>query len=251
MQNKLAVQLYTLREECKQDFPQVLRTLKEMGWAGVQMAGYDDYDPAELAAIIHELGLQTAGLHIGYHRFIDDLEQVVKEAEAFRTRDIICPAISGQLKTEAGYREARQALNEAAALVADKGLRISYHNHAFEFDTTVDGSSALEYLLEPSANNLVLAEIDVYWVKKGGQSIESFIQPYANRIHLKDMTNDERQTFAEIGTGSIEFEPILRWGEQNGIEWYVVEQDQCDGNPLDSVQTSFTNLTNLIKTVAL
>jgi len=62
---------------------------------------------------------------------------------------------------------------------------------------------------------------------------------------LKDMTNDAAQTFAEIGTGSIDFEPILRWGEQNGIEWYAVEQDKCPGNPMDSLQISLDNLYKL------
>lgn len=249
MRNQLAVQLYTLREECKTDFPKVLRHMKEMGWAGVQMAGYHDYDPAELAALIRELGLQTAGLHIGFSDLIGNLDKAVLDAELFQTRDLICSSPPPDKRDEEGYRHIKQALNEAAAVVKDKGIRISYHNHAFEFDVAVDGTSALEHVLEPAASNLILAEIDVYWVKKGGRDIVPFIQSYANRmpiIHLKDMTADENQAFAEIGTGSIDFKPILRWGSANGVEWYVVEQDKCVGNPLDCVETSFNNLTKLI-----
>jgi sugar phosphate isomerase/epimerase len=65
-------------------------------------------------------------------------------------------------------------------------------------------------------------------------------------IHLKDMANDEDLSFAEVGTGSIDFEPILRWGEENGIEWYAVEQDVCPGNPMDSLRVSINNLHRLI-----
>ncbi len=249
MQNKLAVQLYTLREECDRDFPEVLRTLKKMGWAGVQLAGYHGHDPSELAALIRELGLQTAGMHVGYDRLVDDFEQVALEAELFQTRDIICPGIPPEMRNEESYRQIRQVLNDRAKSAASRNLRVSYHNHAFEFETMVGELNALEYMVEPSEDNLVLAELDVYWVKKGGRDIESFIAPYANRmpiIHLKDMANDEQQSFAEIGTGSIDFEPILSWGERNGIEWYVVEQDVCKGNALDCVQTSYTNITKLI-----
>ncbi|WP_072332475.1 MULTISPECIES: sugar phosphate isomerase/epimerase [unclassified Paenibacillus] len=252
MQSKLAVQLYTLREACKQDFPATLRRLKEMGWAGVQMAGYHDHDPQELARLIRELGLQTAGLHVSYARIVDELELLAQEAEWFRTKDLICPSIPVELRTEEGYREVRETLQRAAEAVKERGLRISYHNHAFEFDVQVDDRSALEYILEPQAGSLVLAELDVYWLKRGGRDIMSFIEPYENRmpiVHLKDMTKDERETFAEIGTGSIDFLPILRWGEQSGVEWYVVEQDQCDGDPLESVQTSLANLTRLIAQV--
>ncbi len=61
-------------------------------------------------------------------------------------------------------------------------------------------------------------------------------------IHLKDMTDDEERTYAEIGTGAIDFLPILEWGEQNGVRWYAVEQDECKGSPLDSLQLSLNNL---------
>jgi sugar phosphate isomerase/epimerase len=249
MRNQLAVQLFTLREECKADFPKVLRQMKEMGWAGVQMAGYHGYDPAELAALITELGMQTAGLHIGFNDLIGNLEQAVRDAELFQTKDLVCSSPPPDKRDEEGYRMIKRALNEAAAAVQEKGLRLSYHNHAFEFDVTVDGISALEHILEPSESNLILAEPDVYWVKKGGRDIVPFLEGYANRmpiIHLKDMTTDEHQVFAEIGTGSIDFLPILRFGAVSGVEWYVVEQDRCAGNPLDCVQTSFNNLTRLI-----
>ncbi|MDF2923044.1 MAG: xylose isomerase [Paenibacillaceae bacterium] len=250
MNHKLAVQLYTLREECKADFPGVLRELSKMGWAGVQFAGYNDYDPKELAAVLQETGLKTAGMHVGYQRFVDELDQLVADAKFFGTRDLICPSIPADLRNEEGYREVRRVLNEAAARVQQEGIRISYHNHAFEFETNVGGETALAYLLQPETDNLVLAELDVYWVKKGGNDPVSYIAPYANRmpiIHLKDMTNDEEAAFAEIGTGSIDFKPILTWGEANGIEWYVVEQDRCNRAPMDCVQTSFTNLTAMIR----
>ena len=220
-----------------------------MGWAGVQLAGYHDYKPQELAELIDKLGLQTAGMHVGYDRIVNELEQVVYEAQLFKTRDIICPSIPADMRNEEGYRKIRQQLNTAAEAVADKNLRISYHNHAFEFDTLVGNTNALSYLLEPDSSNLILAEIDVYWVKKGGYSIDSYLEPYSNRmpiIHLKDMANDEEQSFAEIGTGSISFVPILQWGEQHGIEWYVVEQDICPRDPMYCVQTSYTNLTQII-----
>ena len=61
-------------------------------------------------------------------------------------------------------------------------------------------------------------------------------------IHLKDMTADAEQTFAEVGTGLIDFPPILAWGERSGVEWYAVEQDRCKGNPLDSLRISLSNL---------
>ncbi len=250
MKSKTAVQLYTLREECQADFPYVLRELKRMGWGGVQFAGYHSSEPEELAAILKELNLQTAGLHVGYNRFVEELDTLVQEARILGTKDLVCPAIPADLRTPAGYMEVRRVLNEAAARLKREGMRLSYHNHAFEFETLVEGRTALEYLLDLCPENLVLAELDVYWVKKGGYDPVAYLAPYQNRmpiIHLKDMTRDEEQTFAEIGEGSIDFKPILKWGEANGVEWYVVEQDHCSRSPMDCVETSWRNLSRLMK----
>ncbi len=249
IKNKFAAQLFTLRNELEQDFPGTLRTLKAMGWPAVQISGLRNHTKEQIAAALQETGLRTAGMHVPLDRFRNDLAEVLAEAELFQTKDLICPFVAEDVRNEAGYRAIREELNVIADKLAAQGYRISYHNHDFELQVQIDGKTALEYMLEPSQTNAVLAEVDVYWVKKGGYDPLAFIKPYADRmpiIHLKDMTNDEHQAFAEIGTGTIDFEPLLNWGEENGVEWYAVEQDVCPGNPLDSLQLSLSNLNKLV-----
>ncbi|MEK3890512.1 sugar phosphate isomerase/epimerase family protein [Bacillus sp. FSL K6-3431] len=247
MQEKFAAQLYTVREELSKGIAPVFQELKKMGWAGVQISALPaDHNPKEVADALRETGLRTAGMHISLNRLENDLQNVMEEADLYGTRDIICPSLPSEYKNVEGYQKLRRSLNEIANKAPN--YRISYHNHAFEFETEIDGVSALEYLLTPSEENLLLAEIDVYWVKKGGQDPLSFIQPYKNRmpiIHLKDMSNDDKEVFAEVGTGKIDFIPILQWGEKSGVEWYAVEQDICPGNPMDSLQISLDNLMKL------
>jgi len=247
MERKFAAQLYTVREELAKGIKPVLHELKQMGWAGVQISALPaGHDPHEIAAILKETGLGTAGMHISLDRLENDLENVIKEADLYDTKDIVCPYLPQEYWNQEGYTRVKESLNEIARKVPD--YRISYHNHAFELETEINGVSALEFILEPSKDNLILAEVDVYWVKKGGRDPLSFIQPYANRmpiIHLKDMTNDDEELFAEVGTGKIDFVPILQWGEKSGVEWYAVEQDVCPGNPMDSLQISLENLRKL------
>lgn len=249
MKQKCAVQLYTLREECQTDFPSILRQVKQMGWAGVQFAGFHGYEPAELAHVMDEIGLQTAGLHVSYQQIAEELEQLTEEAHLFRTRDLICSSTPADLRNPQGYRQVRKGLNEAAARLREVNMRLSYHNHAFEFESAADGHSGAELLLAPEAGNLFCAELDVYWIKKAGYDPASFLNRYTSHmpiIHLKDMTPDAEETFAEIGEGTLDFTAILEWGEQNRIEWYVVEQDRCRRAPLDCLQTSITNLYGMI-----
>jgi sugar phosphate isomerase/epimerase len=250
---KFAVALYTLRDELKRDFPGTLRVLKKMGWAGVQIGALYQNKAEDIARLMKELGLRAAGLHVGLDRLRNDLDGVLAEAEVFGTKDLVLPYLEENMRTVEGYITVRQFLNDLAAKLKGRGYRISYHNHDFEFFTEIEGKTALEYLLDPSGGNEVLAEIDVYWVKKAGRDPLSFIRNYTHRmpiIHLKDMTSDGNQSFAEVGTGLIDFEPILKWGEKNGIEWYVVEQDVCPGNPMDSLKISLDNLNKLADRLA-
>lgn len=248
MKNKFAAQLYTLRNELEKDFPGTLRDLKKMGWPAVQISGLRGHTEAEISAVLKETGLKTAGIHISLAEVNDDLGKVLELAKTFNTKDIIVPSLPKEIQNKLGFQLLKSNLNEIARKIVPMGYTLSYHNHAFEFDTEIEGKSSLEYLLEPSQDNLIFAEIDVYWVKKGGRDPLEFIKPYSHRmpiIHLKDMTNDEEKAFAEVGTGSIDFAPILQWGEQNGIHWYAVEQDVCKRPPMDCLQTSLDNLNKL------
>ncbi|MBO1513327.1 sugar phosphate isomerase/epimerase family protein [Metabacillus bambusae] len=251
MEHKFVAQLYTLREELREGIRPLFNTLKKMGWAGVQISALPkDYDQNEVAIALKENNLQAAGMHISLNRLKDDLNGVLKEADLYGTKDIILPSVAPELQNQAGFIEIKQTLNRIAKEAPE--YRISYHNHAFEFDIQIDGQDALRYLLDPENGNQILAEIDVYWLKKAGINPLDYITPYTNRmpiIHLKDMTNDQRQTFAEVGTGVIDFIPILQWGEKNGIEWYAVEQDICERPPLDCLETSLLNLKNFAKKV--
>ncbi|WP_223701392.1 sugar phosphate isomerase/epimerase family protein [Sutcliffiella deserti] len=249
MKHKIAAQLYTVRELLEADFPGVLKEIKEMGYAAVELAGMHGHDPREIASVLRELDLQVAGMHVSLESFRKELSRVLEEAEIFQTKNLILPYLEEEDRTVESYTAIKAEFNALAEELKNQGYRICYHHHDFEFETKIEGKSALEYLLEPTQDNLILAELDVYWLEKSGKEILPFLERYANRIpniHLKDMAKGKDKSFAEVGTGIIAFEPILQWGEKNGVEWYVVEQDICAGNPLDSLRTSIKYLHYLI-----
>jgi sugar phosphate isomerase/epimerase len=245
MIHKVAAQLYTCRDLLEKDYNGVLKALKEQGWPAVQVSGSRGYTPVQIAGFLRENGFKTAGLHVSLDELTNDMAGAVSQALLYGTRDIIVPYLPREYQNVLGYQMFKSHMNALAKPLNAAGFRLSYHNHDFEFATTIDGVSALEWLLRPSPDNAILAEIDTYWVKKGGADPLRFLAPYSQRmpiIHLKDMAKDGSEAFAEVGEGLIDFVPILRWGEANGIEWYAVEQDTCPRNPLDCLNTSLTNL---------
>jgi sugar phosphate isomerase/epimerase len=85
-------------------------------------------------------------------------------------------------------------------------------------------------------------------VKKAGLDPKSYLKQYKGRcpiVHIKDMTADERGFFAEVGRGIINYPSIFEIGEQIGIKYYLVEQDQCERPPLESIKMSMDYLKTL------
>ena len=111
------------------------------------------------------------------------------------------------------------------------------------------GKYALDVLLENSDPELVKLEVDVYWVKHGGDDPVARMTRLGQRVvalHLKDMAAGPDQKFAEVGTGILDFKAILAAAEKTGAKYGAVEQDETYGTPpLDAIRTSFENLKKL------
>jgi len=118
------------------------------------------------------------------------------------------------------------------------GLTLCYHNHAHEFQQ-FDGQYVLDIVFDAAPG--LGAELDTYWIKYGGPDPAAYIGKYNGRVpllHLKDMTGGDDRTFAEMGRGIIEWTPIIEAAVKAGVRWYIVEQDECAGDSLESARIS-------------
>jgi sugar phosphate isomerase/epimerase len=92
----------------------------------------------------------------------------------------------------------------------------------------------------------VKIELDVYWLKHGGEDPVKFIGRVGGRaplVHLKDMAAGPERRFAPVGAGTLDFRSILTAMRESGARWGIVEQDKCyDTPPIEAVRTSFENL---------
>ena len=141
-------------------------------------------------------------------------------------------------------RFAREASVAVRPLI-DAGLTFSYHNHSFELER-FGGRTGLQILAEESDPETFSFEVDTYWIQHGGGNPVTWIERLKDRmhvVHLKDLAmKGSEQRFAEVGEGNLEWSAILAACRAAGIEWYLVEQDRCDGDPFDSLKISLDNL---------
>jgi len=243
----LAVQLYTLRDQIAQDFAGTVKQVAQIGYAGVEMAGYGNLKTAaEAKRALDDVGLKIVGTHVGIEALEKDINRVFDEQHALNSPTVIIPWMPEQRRADAaGWKRAAQSLSPIGAQCRERGLELCYHHHSFEFQR-FNGKSGMDILLENAEPGLVKIELDVYWLKHGGEDPVRFIQRVGGRaplVHLKDMAAGPERRFAPVGAGTLDFESILAAMRESGARWGIVEQDQCyDTPPIEAVRTSLENL---------
>lgn len=243
----VALQIYTVRDLTSRDYRGTIRAIAALGYPAIQLGETGGLSAQEQRAFLDDLGLQVAGMHstARWAQFAEQLDAEIAYCLGLGIRDLVCPTIPESLRHAADdYRRGADLLNTLGARCRSAGIRLSYHNHAFEFEQ-FGGQSALDLLLTSTDPTLVYFEPDVYWIKRGGEDPATYLRRYAGRcplIHLKDMAADSAQSFAEVGEGVLDFPAIFAAAEDGGAEWYVVEQDRCNRPSLESARISLEHL---------
>jgi len=245
----LAAQLYTLRQSTQTaaDFAETMRKLRAIGYTAVQVSGIGPIPPAEVKAMVDAAGLAICNTHIAYERLQNDLPAVIAQHHLWDCQHVAVGSMPDVYREagEEGYRRFAREASEIGRRLREAGLTFSYHNHSFEF-VRFGRRTGLDVIYEESDPRYLQAEIDTYWVQHGGGDPAQWIRKVASRMpvaHLKDMViHGGQQIMAEIGEGNLNWPAILSACHEAGVEWYAVEQDECQRPPIDSLAISYANL---------
>ncbi|MDX8044512.1 sugar phosphate isomerase/epimerase [Gracilibacillus sp. S3-1-1] len=249
---KIAIQLYSVREHTTKDFLGTLRKLGDMGYEAVQFAGFFDTPAEQLKEVMDESGLVAAGSHMPFKTLTgEELEKSLEYNKKIGNDLIICPILPEELRTdEAAYYKGAATLNEIGKKCAEAGFTFAYHNHNMEFFDLGNGKTGFDILFEETDPEYVQIELDCYWATHAGIDPLTIIKEHDKRIvslHIKDMVeeNGEKRSI-EIGKGSLDIATLWQTGESTDVHWYVIEQEQFDGDPLDSAKENVVNLKQVI-----
>lgn len=242
---KIGIQMYTIREALKQDFKGVCRELVKLGCDGAEFAFYfGDMEPAELGAFTKEIGLKACGMHVSAGDFADPHTKTFDYARALGVKYVTISCCFGAEKLE----ESIALCAGAGKTAAENGFQFTYHNHAQEFAKLSNGESALDVFYQRTDPKQVMAELDVYWVTKGGEDPVKYIRRYANRLpqlHLKDMDPADG-SFTELGNGKIDLASCVREAKDTICEWVIYEQDVCKRPAFESAVISIGHIKKLL-----
>ena len=245
--SKIGVQLYTLRNDLQKDFEGTIAKVAAVGYQQVEFAGYYNRTPQQVKDVLTKNKLEAPSSHVAIKELHDNLAKSVETAQAVGHKLVICPFLAPQERQKLDdYKAHAVTLNQAGEAFKQVGIEFGYHNHDFEF-VELEGKLPMDLLLAETDAKLVKIEFDLYWVTAAKQDPLAFIAKNPGRIiafHVKDMDKD-KTFFTEVGRGRIDFKPIFAQAKTAGVKYYFVEQDQCPGNPLDSIKISFDYLKTL------
>ncbi|MCF3650863.1 sugar phosphate isomerase/epimerase family protein [Synoicihabitans lomoniglobus] len=235
---RLSLQLYSLRDKTKEDFAATVSAVAQMGYAGVETAGFGNLDAAAGSAAIRDAGLEVSGMHVGIHLLRGEFNRVVDEALLCGTKNIICPFWpKAHFRTADACRRIGRDLNEIGARLRGLGFQFHYHNHDGEI-ALVEGRRVFDWMLDAAAPENLGCQADVYWVHVGGKDPAEFIREQGRRITLLHIKDEK-----EIGSGPVDFPAVFAAAESvDAAEWYVIEVEKYNHDPLESVRLSLEQM---------
>lgn len=240
---QLGVQLYTVIDKLNspEGIRKTLTAIKEMGYETAQLCGSFD-EICAFAAGCHEVGLAIVGILSDLDTCEQFEQQLFALCKKYEIKDIGVSSATKEYEAAMAYISRANAF----AKCADReGFTFSYHNHGHEFIKTSCGKTVMELFEEGFAPEVDFMP-DTYWIQDGGADICHFLELVNGRVkilHLKDMKRTKTgHTFTEIGSGNLYFPGIVETAKEIGVQHFIVEQDSCDGDPLDSLRQSITYL---------
>ena len=233
---KFAVQLYSVRDHINdgKDMLEILGKVKEIGFDGVEFAGYFGLSAQELRARCDELGLTVVGSHLGLDDFRPEkLNETLAFGKALGAKYLGVGGAPHSTYEEA--KETGEVLGAASGKAKEMGMDTYYHNHTEEFADLKDGKNAMDIISGEGCG----LELDTYWSFCAGIDNTEYLKAHKDKIflvHLKDGVNHKPTA---LGEGENDLANVVAGVNAIGLEWVVLENDDPVPTGLEDITRSY------------
>jgi len=238
----IALQLYSIRDKLKDNFEAGVRRIADMGYVGVEPAGFPGTTPMAAEKLFRELGLAVPSVHtsmpIGKAK-----KQTLEVMNALNSKRIVSGLGPDDFKTKNLIRRSCDKFNEASRVAVENGMTFGIHNHWWEY-LPIDDQYVYQVMLEHLASEIFF-EIDTYWIKTAGLDPAIVVRELGARVpllHIKDGPCRQGEPMTAVGDGIMDFHSIVEAGSTT-TEWMIVELDSCATDMMEAVKKSYEYLT--------
>lgn len=236
---QVAVQLYSIRgitNKGRESVVSAFKTLKEMGYQGVEFAGYYGMSAKELRKILDDCGLTACGTHIGLDSILPgNINATMDFAQEVGNHYLMIPGMSpakdykGSLG--AWWKETAGKFAVAAETAATRGMWVGYHNHQHEFKTKCAdmGNKCLYEIFFSNTSPKVSMQMDIGHVVSAGEDPIFWMKRFPNpckTVHAKEVypgTGILGQP--KPGLKGVDWDKVFPVVETKGLDWYIVEAE--------------------------
>jgi sugar phosphate isomerase/epimerase len=254
----LGLQMWSLRDTTKESATKALDVAVGFGFTEVETAGTGGLSVADFVKELQARKLTVVAAHIGYEGMQKDPAKILGEAKALGAKYAIIPSLP-RAKTGFTIEDARRVAKEFNAwgqAAKAEGLQFGYHMHGFEFVAAPDGTTPFDILAQETDPNLVVFEMDVFWVVHAGQDPLKLLKKYSGRwrlMHIKDIRKGAVTGLSTggapptdkvaVGDGQIDWPGLLAAADRAGIVHYFIEDEGVQ--PLKDIPASLKFLKGL------
>ncbi len=233
---EIALQLYSLRNELKEDVKGTLALIPEMGIKYLEGGGTYGMSSEEYKSLLAKHDLKIVAVGADYNKLKDNPQEIIDNANSYGAKFATCtwiPHPSGEFSIKE-TKEAIEVFNKAGKLLKDAGITLCYHPHGFEFKPY--GNGVLFDELLKNARNYDF-NMDVFWVKMGGGDPLAIMKKYPNKfplLHLKDRAHGTEgntdgkgdvETNVVLGTGDVDIKGLIKQAQKVGTKYLIIEDE--------------------------
>lgn len=251
---EVGLQLWSVKDDMKTDAKGTIEKVGAMGYSFVEAAGYGDgkfyaMEPADFKALVEANGMSFFASHTGQGlpdstKWEETMAWWDAAIEAHKTAGvsyIVQPWMGEEgYNSLEGLKQYCDYFNAVGEKCNAAGIRFGYHNHDKEFGE-LEGQVIYDFMLQNTDPAKVMFQLDLYWITVGGKNPIDYFNAYPGRFelwHVKDQ--------AEVGgkDTKIDFKPIFENAEKSGMKKFIVEVEEYNFTPIESVQKSLEFLQN-------
>lgn len=224
-------QLYSARNSGT--LPEVLKTLKELGYTQVEGWGGQFVDPEGVAKLVKDAGLSMPTAHMNFNQ-LENTAEAARVARLVGIKTLYCPAPPGKEFREgkASWPDFGVRLAKVAEGLKAEGVGFGYHNHHWEFLKGEDGKYPMDIILDAAPS--MEWEMDLAWILKAGGDPVAWMGKRGDRLtamHVKDMAapgeKADEDGWADVGHGTLDWKSLIATAKaKTKIKYFVAEHDK-------------------------
>ncbi len=239
----VGLELFSVREELKQDLMGTVRGVAKMGYECVEFfAPYFDWTPAyakDVKKLMDDVGIRCLSTHNSDRSFTAENLPHAIEINQIIGSEFIVMASAGRVNGLDGWKGVAGILSRAAEKLKPLGLRTGYHNHKTEF-VPIEGKRPMEVLAANTGKDVML-QLDVGTCIEAGSDPVAWIKANPGRIvsmHCKDWSPEQGKAYRVLfGEGVAPWKKLFQAAEKTGgIEFYLIEQEGSAFPPMETAQ---------------